>query len=254
MESEKRAILATTTYARSTDNYERIRARLALKTIFEARLQDYDIVVVDGGSPDDFIYNLLDLEAKVFQQEVPGMGNARRQALRLAKEASSNGDAVVWLEPEKYTLIPFIKSGTEKITSENYDLVMFRRANLDSYPPEQVHAYQMVQLAFRYLTNIDCDFLFGPVALSHRATDYFLAYRSEYGDMWDSIHIPKFHIMREGLPWTQVTINYQHPQEQTRAEQGNMDLFMRRVEQVRVVTQALICEVTQHRQHETTHS
>lgn len=184
MESEKRAILATTTYAKNTDNYERVRARLVLKTIFEARLHDYDIVVVDGGSP----------------------------------------------------------------------LVMFRRANLDSYPPEQVHAYQMVQLAFRYLTNINCDFLFGPVALSHRATDYFLAYKSEYGDMWDSIHIPKLHIIQDGLPWTQVTIDYQHPQEQTRAEQGNMDLFMRRVEQIRVVTQALISEVTQHGQHETTYS
>lgn len=111
METESRAILATTTYVRNRNNFERVRARLALKTMYEARLHNYDIVVVDGGSPDDFIYNLLDLEAMVYEQEVPGMGNARRQALRLAKETSSGGGAVVWLEPEKYTLTPFIKNG-----------------------------------------------------------------------------------------------------------------------------------------------
>jgi len=155
---------------------------------------------------------------------------------------SENG-AVVWLEPEKSTLVPLLRPAVDKIVTESYDLVMFRRKNLDSYPPEQIYTYKMVELAFKYLTNIECDFLFGPIALSKRSVDYFLAYKSKYGDVWDSIHIPKLYIIKDGLPWTQVEIDYQHPEVQTQAELGNMDLFIKRVEQIRVVTEALISEV-----------
>jgi len=38
----------------------------------------------------------------------------------------------------------------------------------------------MVELAFKYLTNIRCDFLFGPVTLSREAINYFLSYKSKY--------------------------------------------------------------------------
>lgn len=242
MRNEREAALATTVLAKEDCHYERVRANLALDTIYEARMNNYDIIVVDGGSPDKYICQMIDLGAIVYPQDVPGMGNARRQSLRHAKDAVSENGAVVWLEPEKSTLVPLLRPAVDKIVTENYDLVMFRRKSLDSYPPEQIHTYKMVELAFKYLTNIECDFLFGPVALSNRSIDYFLAYKSKYGDVWDSIHIPKLHIIRDGLPWTQIEINYQHPQVQTQAEQGNMELLKKRIDQIRVITNALISE------------
>lgn len=205
-------------------------------------------MTIDGGSSGVYIDRMIELGADVVAQEEPGMGNARRQALRLAREISDKHEAIVWLEPEKYTLVPFIAKVANKIMYHNNDMAMFKRRSLKSYPPEQEHTYKMVALAFKYLTSIESDFLFGPVALSREAVDYFLSYKSKYGDVWDSIHIPKLRIIHDQLPWTQVTVDYKHPQEQTKAEQGNMNLFVKRVEQIRVVTQALIDEVTDLRE------
>lgn len=240
---ESNTYLATTIYAKYETRSERIRVDLALATINQAREHGYGIVVVDGGSPEKFIYEMLDLNALVYHQENPGMGNARRQALRQAQDKTSLNGAVVWLEPEKCNLVSHIDPAADKVVNENYDLVMFRRDSLDSYPPEQAYMYKMGALAFRYLTGIDCDFLFGPVALSNRSVDYFLAYKSDYGDVWDSIHIPKLHIIRAGLPWTQVDINYRHPPEQTEVEAGDMNLFRKRIEQMSVISEALIGEM-----------
>lgn len=247
MENENRIVIATTTLNTDKTTYEKIRADLALKTIIEAKSHHFNVLIVDGGSSSVYVDRMIELGADVVSQEESGMGNARRQSLRLAREISDKHEAIVWLEPEKYTLIPFIAKVADKIIYHNNDMAMFRRRSLKSYPPEQEYTYKMVALAFKYLTNIESDFLFGPVALSRGAVDYFLSYKSKYGDVWDSIHIPKLHIIYDQLPWTQVTVDYKHPQEQTTAEQGNMSLFVKRVEQIRVITQALINEIAELR-------
>ena len=238
----KRAILATTTYAKDASEWERVRAGCTLKTIAAAVQHNYEIVAVDGGSPAEHIAAMRLLGAHVYMQETPGMGNARRQTLRLARDMATDDQVVVWIEPEKYPMVPLLTESIEKIVGEGHDLVMFRRVTLDSYPPEQAMTYKMVALAFYYLTGIDSDYLFGPMGLSRRAVEYFLAYESKFGDLWDSIHSPKVRIIHDGLRWTIVTVDYRHPPEQTKAETG-MALFMKRVEQIRQVVEALTYEV-----------
>lgn len=238
----KRAVLATTTYATRKSKWEQVRADCALKTIALAVEHGYEIVAVDGGSPDEYIAEMRRLGAHVFMQEVPGMGNARRQTLRRALELADSNQAIIWIEPEKYPMVQWLAEGVAKIVDEKHDLVMFRRITLDSYPPEQAMTYKMVALAFKYLTGIDSDYLFGPTGMSQRAVQYFLNYESKFGDLWDSIHSPKVRIIHDGLPWTIVTVDYRHPPEQTEAETG-MDLFMKRVEQIRQVVEALTYEV-----------
>ncbi len=102
--------------------------------------------------------------------------------------------------------------------------------------------YKLGALAFRYLTGIDCDFTFGPTILSQRAVEYYLDYKSQHGDLWDSIHCPKIRIIHDGLPWTSIPINYQHPKEQTQAETG-MDLFLKRIQQVDQLIHAFTDEI-----------
>lgn len=170
------------------------------------------------------------------------MGKARRQALRQAREVVSNGEAIVWTEPEKYPLIPELDAPVNAFTKDNYDLVMLRRTSLDSYPPEQAMAYQLVALAVKYLTGIDSDFMWGPTVLSADAVEYYLKYESLHGDLWDSIHCPKLHIINDGLPWTIVPVNYQHPPEQTAAETG-MGFFSKRIKQVDQLVRAIEQEV-----------
>lgn len=103
-------------------------------------------------------------------------------------------------------------------------------------------AYQMIALATKYLTGIDSDFGWGPTILSAKAVEYYLSYESRYGDLWDGIHCPKLHIIKQGLPWTIMTVNYRHPPEQTAAETG-MELFLKRVKQIDQLVRAIEQEV-----------
>ena len=208
---ESKAVLATTVYAQSELRYQKVRADLTLRTLAEAREHNHSIIVIDGGSPIDYIHQMTELGALVLPQETPGM-------------------------------VPLLDEAVDYVNSRNFDMVMFRRKSLESYPPEQMHSYQMGNLAIRYIAGIETDFFFGPVTLSHQGVDYFLRYQSPFDDLWDSIHVPKLQIINDGLPWTQVEVDYTHPREQTEAETGVLDLFLRRTQQMYQLTQALLLE------------
>lgn len=238
------AIIATTTFATSKTHAERVRAACALKTIEAAIAHGYPIVAIDGGSPVEYVEQMRRLGAQVFMQEMPGMGNARREALGHALDRASSGQPIVWTEPEKYPLIPVLGAPIREFYAGNYDLVMLRRTSLESYPPEQAMAYRLIALATKYLTGIDSDFGWGPTILSSRAVEYYLSYESLHGDLWDGIHCPKLRIINDGLPWTIVPVNYRHPPEQTAAETG-MDLFLKRIRQVDQLVRAIEHEVNQ---------
>ncbi len=237
-----KAVVATTTYATHKTHAERVRANCALKTIESSVAHGYTTVVIDGGSPSEYVDEMKRLGANVFVQELPGMGNARREALCRARDIASNGQPIVWTEPEKYPLIPELRVPLSTLTEGNYDLVMLRRTSLTSYPPEQAMAYKLIALAVKYLIGIDSDFGWGPTVLSRDAVEYYLRYESMYGDMWDGIHCPKLHIINDGLPWTIMPVNYQHPPEQTAAETG-MGLFHKRIKQVDQLVRAIEQEV-----------
>lgn len=236
------AVVAIMTYITYDTAWERVRTNCMLKTIEEVKKRGHALVIVDGGSPPQFVNTMEELGVQVSAQEVPSMGNGIRQALRQACTIATDGQAIVWVEPEKYPLVSILGPAIQQFTDEQLDLIMFRRQSLDSYPPEQAMAYQMIALATKYLTGIDSDFGWGPMILSKRAVEYFLNYESDYGDRWDSIHCPKLKIIKEGLPWKIVPIDYRHPPEMTAAEKG-MVLFLKRIEQMGQLVRALIGEV-----------
>lgn len=237
------ALITTTTLARiGVNKSETVRAECILKTAAEAKRHGYPLVAIDGGSPPDYINALRRNGARVFEQEEPGMGNARRQALRQARELVPEGHAIVWMEPEKYTLISELADPVATLAKGEYDLVMLRRRSLESYPPEQAMSYQMIALATKYLTGIDSDFGWGPTLMSADMVEYYLSYQSQHGDLWDGIHCPKLQIIRDGRPWTIVDVDYTHPPEQTRAETG-IHLLPKRIRQMDQLVAAITTEV-----------
>jgi len=181
--------------------------------------------------------------AKVIPQLTAGMGNARRQAIREAVAiALPKALPLVWLEPEKAALVPHLSSALAAMEQKSCNMVMFNRRSLASYPPEQVHAYTLVRLMSQYVLGEDLDFLFGPLLFDAAVAEHLLAYGGEYSDNWDSIHVPKLRAMRAGLTYHVEEIDYTHPAEQTQCETGDMDLFIKRIEQVCVVARAILRE------------
>ena len=222
--------------------WERVRVKCILRTLKEAIKYGYDVVLVDGGSPPEFIEEMEALGIRVHRQRTPGMGNGCRETLRLAQEIANDGQTIVWIEPEKYPLVSKLGPAVRKFEDERLDLLLLKRTSLDSYPPEQAMAYQMIALATKYLTGIDSDFGWGPMILSKRAINYFLAYKRDYGDLWDSIHCPKLAIINDSLPWGIMPVDYAHPPEQTAAETG-IELLPKRIRQMDQLVGAITGEV-----------
>ena len=227
-------VVATTTWYDS----ETPRSKLALETIRASAELGYPVSIVDGGSFPEFRSRVQNTEGLVvFQdQEKPGMGPSRRQTMTKGGElADDENGAIFWTEPEKLSVVRHIPLIVEPILKGEADLTILNRKSLDSYPPEQIHAECLANLAVKYITGLELDFWSGVFAVNKKALQYFLDYKGEYGDRWDSIMIPRLRILKAGLRVKGVEVNYVHPPEQTEHETGNMQFLLRRIEQLGLV-------------------
>jgi len=223
----KKAVIATTTLAKDP---KELRVKLALKTIKKAVECGYQIVVVDG-SPDEVREQFGDIGAIVCKDLGQSMGASRRQAISKAAKIA-NGGVVIWMEPEKHTLIPeLLKAVVPFFLPSAADLVVPTRKSMASYPPEQQYAEPLGNLAFFHLTKHALDLWFGPRVMGERAMPYFLNYQGEYGDRWDSIFIPVLRIIKDNLRVMSVVVDYAHPEEQT-AKESNFNFLTKRLEQL----------------------
>lgn len=220
--------IATATFYRSADE---VRAKLALKTVSEARELGYAVVVVDGGSPEEMCAQFIQAGAFVSKQDVLAMGPGRRQAISEAAELVKNSGVVVWMEPEKHSLVPEICKIVPMVMNGEVDLVVPSRKTMASYPPEQQYAEAMGNRAFFYLTGYDFDVWFGPRVMNQKAMRYFLDYEGEYGDRWDALFVPLLRMVKEGLCLARVDVDYVHPEEQTAAE-TSFNFLLKRIEQL----------------------
>lgn len=231
----EKVVIATTTWYESPDD---LRIKLAVKTIQEAKKYEHKIVVVDSSSEvvkDAFQKN----GAIVFPQKEKGMGASRRQVIREAVKVAGEERVVAWLEPEKHTFIPFLGMIASAMESQSADLAIPRRKNLKSYPLYQQYAEKMGNEAFRLCTGWDLDIWFGPRVFRPVIAHFFLDYQGEYGDKWNSIHIPVLRIIRAGKKVIEVEVDYVHPLEQTTEEEGNWPMFKKRLEQLLVTVDAV---------------
>lgn len=243
--STSKTVIATTTFYRDEED---VRAKLALQFADEAEKAGYQLVVVDGGSPTSFVSELNFRGAMVMKSVTPGMGSDRRQAMAKAITLAGDGGVVIWSEPEKHTLVRELGHVASPVLLGRSDLVIPKRSyeGLLSYPPEQLLAERMGNLAFKYLTGKDLDIWFGVFAANKRALRYFLEYNGEHGDLWDSTILPRVQAIKEGIRVESVNVKYTHPVEQTEQETGDMGFFMKRIDQLRNLVPALQKEAAKY--------
>lgn len=231
----KSAVIATTTFY---FNLDEVRTRLALKTICEARKLDYQIIVVDG-SPNFIKDAFLNAGAIVLNQNEKGMGPGRRQAIREAANLAGPNGAVIWMEPEKTPLICQLNELLEYFWLKKDPLLIPGRRTLDSYPKSQQHAEWLGNRIFQMITGKDLDVWFGPRIFSTEISGFFLNYKGEYGDKWDSIFIPILRILASGKTVAGYGIDYAHPQEQTTTEENDLLMDLKRIEQLTTLVNAI---------------
>jgi len=222
-------VIATTVFLKERGA---VRETLSFKMVEEVLKLKYKIVVVYKGKENDFIKSLKDLGVVVKEETGVGMGQSRRQALAEASQLIGKDGVVVWTEPEKHPFIKFIPRLAERIKNGEADLVVPMRNKLDSYPKEQQEEENLLNLLFeKVLKRKKADLSFGPRLMGEEALSYFLNYEGEYGDKWDSIFIPILRVKKAGLKIHYEGVPYIHPEEQTGEEEGDLSVFMKRIEQ-----------------------
>ena len=220
-------ISTTTLYRDMTDN----RFQLAARTVKEAKKEGYEIVIVDE-SLLSVKRKFRELGAIVKAASKSGMGMTRRQAIREGAKLAGPGGTVIWMEPEKYPLIPFLTEIIEPISVGEADLVVAGRKSLDSLPGIQQQTEWVGNQFFKFLTGNEWDIFFGPRAFLSELSPFFLEYKGEYGDKWESIFIPILRAMKKGVRVREVRVDYIHPRKQTLHEKKNPFFDKKRVYQL----------------------
>ena len=143
-------VIATTTRYLSINN---LRCQLALEMISHTVDQKIPVVMVDSSSNPEEFRRVFERKGVIVLRERSHstMGSSRRQAF--AHAAEQKKEVVVWLEPEKAPLVPFLRAAAQPILSGAADIVVPSRSRegLLSYPRLQMYAEQCGNEAFRRL-------------------------------------------------------------------------------------------------------
>ena len=231
--------IATTTFYKPEQKVGQLRMKLARESVREATDLGYKIVVVDGGSSDEFLREIERYGAVVEAEEKGTMGTGRRHAISRAAEL---GKIVAWTEPEKNSYISQIKKTAIPVHEGRADLVVPTRPSLDSYPTSQQHAEKFGNQVWYELTGIRLDMWIGPRTWRSDLSHYFTQYdgiKAGFGDKWEAIFLPVMKMHHDGKKVIAVDIDYTHPQEQTNLEEGNMEFTGKRLIQLNNLLPAL---------------
>lgn len=240
-----REIICVTTFRQGNPEniIERIRSEVFLDTaskIFDAGLA---LVVVYIETQESVLRMLQQFGAVLIKQRSSGMGNIRREALSESRIHFPNARYFCWLEPEKPDLIRFILPMTNQMKQTQSDFGIFNRIDMASYPPEQAHYYLFCRAVATQLVGFDIDYAFGPMLMTPATISYFLEYSgSRYGDKWDSILIPRLHIIKGGIKISVLPVNFRNDERMTRVESGNTTLILKRLDQFNNIVPSLISE------------
>jgi hypothetical protein len=151
--------------------------------------------------------------------------------------------AIVWLEPEKYTIVPLLAPCIEMIKA-GYEIVIPTRESLESYPMYQELSELRANRELGFITGRpELDLMFGPRVMSRRGTNLFLDYTGKFGgDNWEILFIPVLWAIQHDLKIGERRVDYVHPIEQTVAETGNWTINEKRDKQRRDLVAAMRAE------------
>jgi hypothetical protein len=239
---EKLLIVTTVRQGSEFKEVEKLRGTIFLDTANRANVLNIPILAVYQDCHADYLQVLKDLDVELIEQESEGMGGVRREALQKAVQVHPEFEYYLWMEPEKPGLISSIPSICDSLSASSPVLCLFNRIHMDSYPPEQACYYGFVRAVATALIGFDFDYGFGPMVLTKQAVPYFMSYRSNFGDLWDSILVPRLRVIKSGAPYRILPLDFVNDLRMTRMEQGNSQMILKRIEQLNNVVPSLIAE------------
>jgi hypothetical protein len=232
-----------------------LRAQLAQKTIKSARRNDIPIIIIDD-SPRNVrtCFQKIGGDITIEPQISTGFGSAIRQAFLAGIDAG--WDVIVWMEPEKYPLVPLLLPAIMRVAHNLSDMVIPRRLSMHSYPPYQRRSERKANRQIRTIMKRPdiLDLMFGPRVVSKRVAQLFADYEPPAGsDMWETLFVPVFQSLNNWDMVTSMTVHYIHPPEQTATENGDPAMDRKRDLQRQAIIKAMRGEARRLKELELLH-
>ena len=221
---------------------EKVRAEIFLDTVTQLRLFNIPCVALYTECSAVFLRDFADWGVTLIRQTSQGMGNIRREVQRAALSLYSEASYYLWLEPEKCNIPRFAHALCQQMVEKQALLGLFNRVGMQTYPPEQAYYYLFCRAVASRLVGFDFDYGFGPMILTKESMSYFLSYDGRYGDLWDSILIPRLKVIKDGLPIEIYPCNFINDPRMKAVETGNNPIILKRVQQLMNVVPSLIKE------------
>ncbi|MDD4901332.1 MAG: hypothetical protein PHS62_04520 [Patescibacteria group bacterium] len=236
------------------DEVSRVRSRLCLNMLKNARDIGVAVAVKDGGSNQEFINEAEKLDNIILARPPAGerksMGADRRDALALAVELAKNKKmqtpCFLWVEPEKDNLIS--RENLENMLAEikrgsNIVVPSRKEKAWETLPRNQRWFEQRANKRSLELINKFTDgrhrelldLWFGPKMFDEKGAEFFQKYNKDNDklDMWDAHIVATVEAIKAGKKVTSVPVDYEYSRDQRLSETEELKkLFdLKRLEQ-----------------------
>ncbi len=240
--SKSLAVITTIRQGSSQNPVERTRAEVFLDTAMACFSLEIPLIAIFKDCSEEYLKKLDELKVVLVSQSTNGMGSVRREAIKVGIDTAFGVKYYLWTEPEKPNF-PILASKTIAALDESSaEFCFFNRHSMNTYPLEQAYYYLFCRSAASRLVGFDLDYAFGPMILTKDSARFLLEYEGEYGDLWDSILIPRLRILRGHIPYMVKMIEFYNDPRMTAIESGNPEMILKRIKQFKNVIPSLITE------------
>jgi hypothetical protein len=221
---------------------QKVRSDVFLDTAKNLRELGIPCIALAAECSDAYIRRVREHDVVVVPESNHGMGAARREVFAKGLELFPSAVHYLWLEPEKSHLPQHALRLSRQMLSQDAVLGLFNRGRMNSYPQEQAYYYLFCRAVASQLFGFDTDYAFGPMIMTKKSLPYFLDYRGDYGNLWDSILIPRVRLFydRERICISHAA--FQNDERMKLAESGDPEFILKRVRQIDNVIPSLISE------------
>lgn len=241
LKSDFNDLVVFTTTLYGTDRQSEVRQKLAQRLFENCEQLGMACVVVDGGSNQRFIEKASSLKHLKFAVNPQlGMGQSRREALRIAMENFPRADFFLWLEPEKDSLVSqeSLNAMLADLRTGQADIVVPKRKSKATLPALQswieTRANRRAGNLFDPKLEEELDLWFGPKVFNRKGAEYFIKYQSSL-DKWDSIIKPVIQAYQDGAIIKSVEVDYNYHPRQSQMEEDDRMIKMKRLMQYRQI-------------------
>lgn len=228
---------------------DKIRGDLAIEMLNEARKKNFQIILIDAGSSRVFIKEITRIGIKVIHSKNKKLSPSRQYGFKLASKMKGV-KIICWLEPEKVSIpkdclpqavLPILKNQADIVIPKRDKKAFYTYPSFQAKIEETANKRWNSMLKEHKLISKDAeelDIWFGPKFFKNDPKlinifqkSYQFKDKIQKMDIWsNAIIFPIITAMRLGYKVVSSKVQYQHPKQQTIAEESSV--LMRRKRQI----------------------